>query len=69
MDEENLTPNQLDVVRKLCPRIQLLIAKGLTRRQVIDTLVVLEGWPIGAVEASMERVKRAGSTRNKSSLR
>ena len=67
MDEENLTPNQLDVVRKLYPRIQLLMAKGLTRRQVIDTLVVLEGWPIGAVEASMERVTRAGSTQNKSS--
>lgn len=64
----DLSPNQLDVVRKLYPRIQLLIAKGLTRAQVIDTLVVLEGWPIGAVEASMERVKRAGSTRSKSSL-
>ena len=67
MDETHLTPNQLDVVRKLYPRIQLLIAKGLTRAQVIDTLVVLEGWPIGAVEASMERVTRAGSTRSKPS--
>lgn len=67
MDQTHLTPNQLDVVMKLYPRIQLLIAKGLTRAQVIDTLVVLEGWPIGAVEASMERVTRAGSTQNKSS--
>ena len=67
MDETHLTPNQLDVVRKLYPRIQLLIAKGLTRGQIIDTLVVLEGWPIGAVEASMERVTRPGSTQSKPS--
>ena len=67
MDETHLTPNQLDVVMKLYPRIQLLIAKGLTRGQVIDTLVMLEGWPIGAVEASMERVKRADPTQSKSS--
>lgn len=67
MDEENLTPNQLDVVRKLCPRIQLLMAKGLTTKQITDTLVVLEGWPIGAVKASMERVTRAGSTQSKPS--
>jgi len=65
MDETHLTPNQLDVVRKLHPRIQLLIAKGLTRGQVIDTLVMLEGWPIGAVEASMKRVTRAGPTRSR----
>jgi hypothetical protein len=67
MDEENLTPNQLDVVRKLYPRVQLLKAKGLTTAQVIDTLVVSEGWPIAAVALAVERVKRAGSTQSKPS--
>ena len=65
MDETHLTPNQLDVIRRLYPRIQLLMAKGLTTKQITDTLVVLEGWPIGAVEASFERVKKGCANQNK----
>jgi len=69
MDETHLTPNQLDVIRRLYPRIQLLMAKGLTTKQITDTLVVLEGWPIGAVEASFERVKKGCANQNQSTRR
>ena len=60
MDEADLTPSQLEVISKLYPRVQYLMGKGLTEKQVVDTLVVGEGWPIGAVQATMKRVKRRG---------
>lgn len=58
MDEKDLTPSQLDVVSKLLPRVQYLQHKGLTERQIIDTLSVGEGWPVGAVIATFDRIKR-----------
>jgi hypothetical protein len=56
---EDLTPGQLEVISKLYPRVQYFIGKGLTTRQIHDTLVVLEGWPVGAVQATIERVRTA----------
>jgi hypothetical protein len=67
MDEAQLTPNQLGIVNALSPRIQVLIEAGMTREQIMDNLVAVEGWPICAVKASMERVTQADPTQSKSS--
>ena len=64
MDEEDLTSNQLEVVSKLYPRVQYLMGKGLTEKQIVDTLVVAEGWPVGAVQATMQRVRRSRPNRS-----
>ena len=63
---DDITPSQLEVVSKLYPRIQYLIGKGLTDKQVTDTLVVGEGWPIGGVQEAMKRVKRLGPNNSRS---
>ena len=55
---DDLTPSQLEVVSKLYPRVQYFMGKGLTEKQIIDTLVVAEGWPIGGVQEAMKMVKR-----------
>lgn len=53
-----LNENQKAVVLKLLPRVQHLRWRGLTAAQIKQTLVVAEGWPIGAVEATFERIRQ-----------
>jgi len=48
-----LNDNQKAVVLKLLPRVQHLRWKGLTAAQIKQTLVVAEGWPVGAVDATL----------------
>ena len=59
-----LTGSQIDVIAKLYPRVQLLQERGLTRQQIIDTLVIGEGWSHGAVIDTLDRIKRMRPNRN-----
>jgi len=59
-----LTDSQIDVISKLYPRIQYLQDRGLTQQQIIDTLVVGEGWSHGAVIDTFDRIKRTRPSRN-----
>lgn len=61
-----LNESQKAVVLKLLPRVQHLRWRGLTAAQIKQTLVVAEGWPVGAVEATFERIRQASPSRNKS---
>ena len=58
-----LTDSQIDVISKLYPRIQYLQERGLTTRQIIDTLVIGEGWSHGAVIDTLDRIKRTSPNR------
>ena len=58
-----LTSSQLNVVTRLLPRIQYLQGRGLTQQQIIDTLVVGEGWSNGAVMDTLDRIKRTNPNR------
>jgi len=60
-----LTGSQIDVIAKLMPRIQYLQERGLTRQQIIDTLVIGEGWSHGAVIDTFDRIKRMRPNRNR----
>lgn len=60
-----LTSSQLDVVTKLLPRAQYLQGRGLTQQQIIDTLVVGEGWSHGAVMDTLDRIKRTNPSRSR----
>jgi hypothetical protein len=46
------------------PRVQYLQGRGLTRQQIIDTLVIAEGWSHGAVMDTFDRIKRMRPNRN-----
>jgi hypothetical protein len=59
-----LTSSQIDVVTKLLPRVQYLQSRGLTQQQIIDTLVVGEGWSHGAVMDTLDRIKRMRPNRS-----
>ena len=59
-----LTDSQIDVISKLYPRVQYLQGRGLTTRQIIDTLVIGEGWSHGAVIDTLDRIKRTRPSRN-----
>lgn len=48
-DQSDLTPEQMSVINKLLPQVQRLIENGMTENQIINALVLVEGWPIGAV--------------------
>ena len=61
---EYLTNSQIDVIIKLMPRVQYLQGRGLTRQQIIDTLVIAEGWSHGAVMDTFDRIKRMRPNRN-----
>jgi len=60
-----LTDSQIDVISKLYPRVQYLQERGLTTRQIIDTLVIGEGWSHGAVMDTLDRIKRTNPNRNR----
>jgi len=60
-----LTGSQIDVIAKLMPRVQYLQGRGLTTRQIIDTLVIGEGWSHGAVMDTLDRIKRTSPSRNR----
>lgn len=60
-----LTSSQIDVVTKLLPRVQYLQSRGLTQQQIIDTLVVGEGWSHGAVMDTLDRIKRMRPNRSR----
>ena len=62
---EYLTDSQIDVISKLYPRIQYLQERGLTTRQIIDTLVIGEGWSHGAVMDTLDRIKRTNPSRSR----
>ena len=62
----HLTNSQIDVIIKLMPRVQYMRERGLTRQQIIDTLVIAEGWSHGAVIDTLDRIKRLEATRNRS---
>ena len=62
---EYLTSTQLDVITKLMPRVQYMQGRGLTQQQIIDTLVVGEGWSHGAVMDTLDRIKRTSPSRSK----
>lgn len=62
---EYLTGSQIDVIAKLMPRVQYLQGRGLTQQQIIDTLVVGEGWSHGAVMDTLDRIKRTSPSRSK----
>lgn len=62
---EYLTGSQIDVIAKLYPRVLYLQERGLTTRQIIDTLVVGEGWSHGAVMDTLDRIKRTNPSRNR----
>lgn len=64
-----LTPEQAEVVANLVQRVRALTHRGLTMRQVEDTLIVGEGWPLAAVRSAVEQVRRADPSRNRSSER
>lgn len=59
---EDLNPKQKEVVLSLGPRIQILAHKGHSMERIEQTLVLLEGWPVGAVQLAikMYRRKRGG---------
>lgn len=59
-----LTDSQIDVISKLYPRVQYLQGRGLTRQQIIDTLVIAEGWSHGAVIDTLDRIKRMRPNRS-----
>jgi len=59
-----LTGSQIDVIAKLMPRVQYLQSRGLTQQQIIDTLVVGEGWSHGAVMDTFDRIKRMRPNRS-----
>jgi len=61
---QHLTDSQIDVISKLYPRVQYLQERGLTRQQIIDTLVIAEGWSHGAVMDTLDRIKRMRPNRN-----
>jgi hypothetical protein len=54
-----LTPEQAEIVARLVLRVRALTHRGLTMRQVEDTLIVAEGWPLAAVRSAVEQVKRS----------
>ena len=62
---EYLTNSQIDVITKLMPRVQYLQGRGLTRQQIIDTLVIGEGWSHGAVMDTLDRIKRTNPNRSR----
>ena len=69
MTKMTLTPEQAEVVAKLVQRVRALTHRGLTMRQIEDTLIIGEGWPLAAVRSAVEQVKRANPSRDMSSER
>lgn len=53
----------------LVQRVRALTHRGLTMRQVEDTLIVGEGWPLAAVRSAVEQVRRADPSYSRSSAR
>ena len=58
MTTMTLTPEQAEVVAKLVQRVRALTYRGLTMRQIEDTLIIGEGWPLAAVRSAVKQVKR-----------
>jgi len=50
----DLTPEQKEVVERLTIRVRVLSHKGSSLKAIEQTLVSLEGWPIGAVRAAIQ---------------
>ena len=54
-DRKEFTPSQLEVINKLLPEVQHLAETGMTENQIINALVLVEGWPVGAVQEAIQR--------------
>lgn len=48
-DQGDLTSSQIKVMQKLLPQVKQLAENGMTEKQIVNSLVLIEGWPIGAV--------------------
>jgi len=64
-----LTAEQAEIVAKLAQSVRMHMHRGLTMRQVEETLIIAEGWPLAAVRAAVEQVRRADPSYNRSSER
>ena len=52
-DRKDFTPSQLEAINKLLPQVQHLAEMGMTENQIINALVLVDGWPVGAVQAAI----------------